>query len=105
MTEEDFKNIIDNGSRVILAMSEELEKMKVKYGTGSQFVKTKEFHLNCLITMHEEAVNEINNLRNALRMAMITNKAMEMAQDSMVESFAVNIHTDQYFLLMPHGKN
>ena len=105
MTEEDFKNIIDNGSRVILAMSEELEKMKVKYGTGSQFVKTKQFHLDCLIELHEEAVNEINNLRNALKSAMITNKAMEMAQDAMVESFAVNIHTDQYFLLMPHKQN
>lgn len=105
MTEEDFKNVIDNGSRVILSMSEELEKMKVKYGTASQFVKTKEFHLNCLIEMHEEAVNEINNLRNALKMAMINNKAMELAQDAMVESFAVNLHTDQYFLLMPHGQN
>lgn len=105
MTEEDFKNTIDNGSRVILAMSEELEKMKIKYGTGSQFVKTKQFHLNCLIELHEEAVNEINNLRNALRMAIITNKAMEMAQDAMVESFAVNIHTDQYFLLSPHQNN
>ena len=105
MTEEDFKNVIDNGSRVIMAMSEELEKMKIKYGTRSQFVKTKEFHLNCLIEMHEEAVNEINNLRNALKSAIIINKAMEIAQNAMVESFAANIHTDQYFLLMPHGKN
>lgn len=101
MTEQDFKNIIDNGSRAILEMTEEFEKMKVKYGTGSQFVKRREFLLNCLIEMHEEAVNEINNLRNALKMAAINNKALELAQDAMVESFASNIHTDQFFLLKP----
>lgn len=105
MKESDFKNIIDNGSRVILAMEEELEKMKVKYGTSSQFVKTKKFHLDCLIEMQEACVNEINSLRSALKMATITNKAMEIAQNAMVESFAVNIHTDQYFLLMPHAKS
>ena len=103
MTEQDFKNIVDNGSRVILAMSKELENLEHKYGVASQFCKTKRFHLNCLMELHEECVNEINALRNALKMAQIVNKAQELAQDALVDSFVSNIHTDQMFLLKPNN--
>ena len=95
MTEQDFKNIIDNGSRVILEMTKELEKLEEKYGTASKFCQTKRFYLNCLIELHEGCVNEINALRNTLKMAMINNKAQELAMDLMAESFANNIHTDE----------
>lgn len=95
MTEQDFKNIIDNGSMVIIEMTSELEKLKAKYGSESKFVKARKFQIECLIELHEATVNEINELRKALRMAIINNKAQEMAMDLMAESFVQNIHTDE----------
>ena len=103
MSEQELKKVIDNGSRVIIEMTSELEKMKTKYGTDSKFVKLRAFHVECLIELHEECVNEINALRNALKMATIVNKAQELAQDALVDSFVSNIHTDQMFLLKPNN--
>lgn len=110
MTEQDFKNIVDNGSRVILEMTKELEKLEEKYGRASKFCQTKRFYLNCLIELHEGCVNEINSLRNALKLAAINNKAQEIAMALMAESFSQNIHTDElmrdyHFLLKPIQQN
>lgn len=84
-------------------MNEECENIKLKYGEGSKLYRTKRAQVDTLIEMQDFATKKINELNRSMKLAVITNKALEMASDALVESLAAGIHTDQLFLMKPHG--
>ena len=112
MTEEDFKKtelekIVDEASRILLEMNNEVEGLKIKFGTESKLYKVKRFDLDSLIVFHEIAVVEINSLRHALKLAKINSNARNMAEELLVESLATKIHSDnlaEYLNLLSPAK-
>jgi hypothetical protein len=95
-SEDELNLIFDRASKAIIEMSEEIEKLKVKFGTGSEFVKRKEFLLNCTVEMQERAASEINDLRKSLKLASVTNMALE----AVLMSFDTGVHTDRLLKLL-----
>lgn len=93
--------IFDESSRVLLEMTSDVETIKTKFGESSRLWKAKEWQLRVLIKMQEMAANEVNHLREQLRLANINQQAMVMANDGLVESMAAGIHTD--YLMKANG--
>lgn len=102
LSKED-KSILENSTRILLEMNEECEMLKAKYGERSKLYQTRRNQTDTLIEMQDFATNKINELNKALKLSMITNQAMEIAADSLIESLAAGIHSDHLFLLKPHG--
>jgi uncharacterized lipoprotein YehR (DUF1307 family) len=97
--------IFEDATKVLIEMNEECENLKTRFGQSSKLYQQKRAQVDLLIDMQDAATKKINELNNALRIATINNKALEMAGDALIESLAANIHTDQLFLLAPHGSN
>jgi hypothetical protein len=98
-------SIFDQSTKILIDMNEECESMKLKYGENSKFYKTRRMQIDTLIEMQDFATKKINELNRGLRLATINNKSIEMASEALIESLAAGIHTDQLFLLQPHGTN
>lgn len=88
--------VFDRASKIFIQLQDELEKLKVKYGTSSQFVKIKQFQLDVLIEMQETAANKINELINALQIATVTQEA----QSLIISSLTTGVHTEKLLKLM-----
>jgi hypothetical protein len=82
-TSDPLEGSFNNASRALAEMQENLEKMKVKYGTGSQFYQRQQFLFECLVDMQAKAINEINLLRRANQLAMINSSAKDLIIDSL----------------------
>ena len=90
----ELEKIVDEASRILLEMNNEIEGLKIKFGTESKLYKVKRFDLDSLIVFHELAVVEINSLRHALKLSAINMKARDMGEELLVESLATKIHSE-----------
>lgn len=96
-------SIFEQSTKILLELNEECDNLKIKFGENSKLYKTKRAQIDTLIEMQDFATKKINELNRGLKMSIITNKALEMASEAIIESLAAGIHTDQLFLLKPHG--
>ena len=109
------KNLYDESTQVLIAMNEDVMKLGERYGHNSKLFQTKMNQIQILIEMQSMALLELDGLResvkkldHAVKLAVINQKAWEIAARALIESMAAKIHTDEimdYLILMnPNGK-
>lgn len=77
-TNDPLEATFNNASRALAEMQENLEKMSIKFGTGSSFYQRQRFLFECLVEMQEQASKEINELRKAYKLATINQTAQSL---------------------------
>ncbi len=85
---------MDESTQVLIEMSRELDLLKVRFGVTSKLYQSKLKQLEVLMNMQDEAIKAINKLNHALKLAVINQRAMQLSETLMVESFANQIHTE-----------
>lgn len=80
----------DEASKVLLEMEEQREIIKKKYGEQSKLYLKLLEQSNSLVRMQLLAADEINNLRQAIRLATINLKAKDIIIDSLESRVPVN---------------
>lgn len=95
-----LKPIFDKASTAILAMNQEIDDLKIKFGERSKLVTTRTDHLMAIIEMQEASVKAINEYCQALHLSEITNDALHL----IITSIQTRVHTDRLLELMkPNG--
>jgi len=82
-TSDRLEEIFNNASRALFEMSENIEKLRVKFGEGSQFYQRQKSLFDCLVEMQDAAAKEITALNKAYKLATINQRAQQLIINSL----------------------
>jgi hypothetical protein len=82
-TSDRLEEVFNNASRALFEMNENIEKMRIKFGEGSQFYQRQKFVFDCLVEMQDAAAKEITAMKQAYRLAEINQRAQQLIINSL----------------------